>query len=203
MTRLPLAAAAALAALPAQALTITETFEALGPRDTIISAPLVTSIGTITGLAGSPGPNVFLASPGYTNFGAGNNPTTSVILTGNGDEHFEANLAFAAHTVAMDVYLNDLGPAELRFFNGSTLLFTYMFGVSDPNFQTVSYANFVTPINRFTFVSTLGGQLNTGLDNISISGGPGVVPEPASWAMLIAGFGLVGAVRRRQRFSLS
>jgi hypothetical protein len=26
-------------------------------------------------------------------------------------------------------------------------------------------------------------------------------PEPASWAMLIAGFGLVGAVRRRQRFA--
>jgi len=26
-----------------------------------------------------------------------------------------------------------------------------------------------------------------------------VVPEPASWAMLIAGFGLVGAVARRRR----
>ncbi len=30
-------------------------------------------------------------------------------------------------------------------------------------------------------------------------GGQGVVPEPASWAMLIAGFGLVGAVSRRRR----
>ena len=28
--------------------------------------------------------------------------------------------------------------------------------------------------------------------------GTGAVPEPASWAMLIAGFGLVGAVRRRR-----
>jgi hypothetical protein len=29
--------------------------------------------------------------------------------------------------------------------------------------------------------------------------GPAVIPEPASWTLLIAGFGLIGAVRRRQR----
>jgi hypothetical protein len=33
----------------------------------------------------------------------------------------------------------------------------------------------------------------------AFTGGNGVVPEPASWAMLIAGFGLVGAVARRRR----
>jgi hypothetical protein len=35
------------------------------------------------------------------------------------------------------------------------------------------------------------------LDVVSVNNG--VVPEPASWAMLIAGFGLVGAVSRRRR----
>jgi hypothetical protein len=30
----------------------------------------------------------------------------------------------------------------------------------------------------------------------------GVVPEPASWAMLIAGFGLVGAAKRSQRMTV-
>ena len=35
-----------------------------------------------------------------------------------------------------------------------------------------------------------------GVDNVSISL---AVPEPASWAMLISGFGLVGAVARRRR----
>jgi PEP-CTERM motif len=29
----------------------------------------------------------------------------------------------------------------------------------------------------------------------------GAIPEPASWAMLITGFGLVGAARRRQRLA--
>jgi hypothetical protein len=33
----------------------------------------------------------------------------------------------------------------------------------------------------------------------TFNGGGGAVPEPASWAMLIAGFGLVGAVARRRR----
>jgi hypothetical protein len=34
---------------------------------------------------------------------------------------------------------------------------------------------------------------------IAIPGSPGSVPEPASWAMLIIGFGLVGAALRRRR----
>ncbi|MCU0892685.1 MAG: PEPxxWA-CTERM sorting domain-containing protein [Sandarakinorhabdus sp.] len=36
------------------------------------------------------------------------------------------------------------------------------------------------------------------MDNLTI-GNAGAVPEPASWAMLIAGFGLVGATARRRR----
>jgi hypothetical protein len=35
------------------------------------------------------------------------------------------------------------------------------------------------------------------------TGGGGAVPEPASWAMLIAGFGLVGAMARRRKAALA
>ena len=38
---------------------------------------------------------------------------------------------------------------------------------------------------------------------VSLSGSAAVVPEPASWAMLVAGFGLVGAVARRRRTALA
>ena len=43
------------------------------------------------------------------------------------------------------------------------------------------------------------GQANGQLLLNSISGGVAAVPETATWAMLIAGFGIVGAVSRRRR----
>jgi hypothetical protein len=64
----------------------------------------------------------------------------------------------------------------------------------------------LTTVN-FNLASTTGLRFqfgpdgfNGGIQNVSFSFAPanGVIPEPASWAMLIAGFGLVGAVSRRR-----
>jgi hypothetical protein len=44
-----------------------------------------------------------------------------------------------------------------------------------------------------------GGTLTSGPGG---GGDPGVIPEPATWAMMIAGFGLVGGVMRRRRVAL-
>jgi hypothetical protein len=46
------------------------------------------------------------------------------------------------------------------------------------------------------------GIPQSGLVQIGTAAG-GAVPEPASWAMLIAGFGLVGAVARRRRTAVA
>ncbi len=46
------------------------------------------------------------------------------------------------------------------------------------------------------------GDLDSGRDDFGSSGFAGIsgaVPEPASWAMLIPGFGATGAMQRRQR----
>lgn len=40
------------------------------------------------------------------------------------------------------------------------------------------------------------------IDNIRFDNAAGTVPEPANWAMLIAGFGLTGAVMRRRRLAV-
>jgi hypothetical protein len=55
---------------------------------------------------------------------------------------------------------------------------------------------------RYQSINTVNGL--TGGSGVGVVGdGPidpnGVVPEPSSWAMLIAGFGLVGAVARRRK----
>jgi hypothetical protein len=65
-----------------------------------------------------------------------------------------------------------------QLFSGST---------AAPTFVPGSYAMtdvFGNPVARLT---------------IAEAGGGGVIPEPATWAMLIAGFGLVGAGLRRRR----
>lgn len=55
---------------------------------------------------------------------------------------------------------------------------------------------------RFRDTSTSGGFANIALDAVSLTGAVAAVPEPASWAMMIGGFGLVGGtMRRRQKVS--
>lgn len=49
---------------------------------------------------------------------------------------------------------------------------------------------------NLTFSATLEDPYGPALDNVSISGG--AVPEPASWALMIAGFGFAGAALRRR-----
>jgi hypothetical protein len=195
-----LAIALIAAAAPANALVV-EDFEALGPKDTAL-ASLATSVGVFTPIA--PGDNVWVASPGYTNFGPGLNPTTSSILTANGDEGFELVFAFAASSFHTQIYLNDLGPATLELFSGSSLLFSINFAAdSDTTNNLVGLSVWHSvPMTRMTFVSTLGGRLNTGLDNISLT--PfAAVPEPASWALMIGGFAVAGAAMRRRKASVS
>jgi len=66
----------------------------------------------------------------------------------------------------------------------------------------LSYAPNVSATNGLIIQHGPGSE-NRGLDNIVFTVKDSVampaVPEPASWAMMIAGFGLVGAAMRRRR----
>ena len=62
--------------------------------------------------------------------------------------------------------------------------------------SAVFTATSTSQVLSFLAIGTPGGQPPISmLDGVSLS----AVPEPASWAMLIMGFGLVGAAARRRR----
>ncbi|WP_235902787.1 PEPxxWA-CTERM sorting domain-containing protein [Sandarakinorhabdus oryzae] len=82
------------------------------------------------------------------------------------------------------------------FINGG--LFQLTVDLPNPALQGGSFSFSVNPGDTYGFyVRTTDGQLGRGQITADIT--PGGVPEPASWAMLIAGFGLVGAVARQRR----
>jgi hypothetical protein len=63
-------------------------------------------------------------------------------------------------------------------------------------------SGFAPGVNTLTFNVTNVGQVSgnpSGLRVEFLTSDAAVVPEPANWAMLIAGFGLVGAAARRRR----
>ena len=60
--------------------------------------------------------------------------------------------------------------------------------------------------STLTFASAEFNPYGPALDNVSILGDDGIggaVPEPASWALMITGFGLVGAAMRRRETALA
>lgn len=93
-------------------------------------------------------------------------------------------------------------PASLGYslFDASTnaLLGTGSF-VTDTPVWTLRTLNALAPLSGSLLIdirTTFTNQAGPGVDNVSLVE---IVPEPASWVMLVAGFGGVGAAMRRRR----
>ena len=193
-------AAGMMATAQASPLIAFEDFESVPVKDASLPS-LNTWVGTFSPAGGG---NVFVSSPGYTNFGPGLNPTSSSILTASGPENFDWTLSFAAALVSLEIYLNDLGPALMSFYDASdTLLATFSYASdsdSTNNLVSLSYDAGADVITRATFVSTLGGVLNTGLDNITIAQrGSTEVPAPSVLTLALLALVLLPASRAASR----
>ena len=79
---------------------------------------------------------------------------------------------------------------------------------TDNDFSTAAFFGIASDValQSVTIYSseTAGGAVGTRanlIDNLAISriAADGGVPEPATWAMMISGFGVVGALMRRRR----
>lgn len=101
--------------------------------------------------------------------------------------------------VGLDVGLNDNFDALVTFGDNSSQLFgitrnaNSFFGLtSDKLIKSISFGPGGGTTTSTSFV----------FDNLTIGTAGAGVPEPATWAMMIIGFGLIGASARRRRHSV-
>lgn len=105
------------------------------------------------------------------------NPVAGFLADLNWTVDFDTNATIAIYN-SSNVLLE-----SLTLENGSNLV--------DPGFHGFSRNSADISFVRFS-------NEYIGIRDITV-GGSAVIPEPASWALLIAGFGLVGAAARRRR----
>ncbi|WP_375392804.1 PEPxxWA-CTERM sorting domain-containing protein [uncultured Sphingomonas sp.] len=94
-------------------------------------------------------------------------------------------------------------------FGGTGLgVFAPIDATLNPAFQQFTSGSFVATASSGTLLflgaPTTTGDNDTALDLVTLvpaAAAPGGVPEPATWAMMIGGFGLVGASMRRRKTS--
>jgi hypothetical protein len=119
----------------------------------------------------------------FTDTGAANN---GIFTTSNGADWFYADSwswGFKPVGVSFNKFQCMFGPP-----NASMCVHTLDF-VGGFSINTIDFLNFSSDYEKLVFVYT--------------GGGGGVIPEPATWAMLIAGFGLVGVAARRRTAAIA
>jgi choice-of-anchor C domain-containing protein len=111
-------------------------------------------------------------------------------------------IAGMRYTVSFDISSNpDRSYAKsmlVGFGSATPVAITLSGPVQRPLRWTSHVLDFIAsgPSTQLSFRSTTSGPSGMALDNVAVVANP--VPEPASWAMMIAGFGLVGAMMRRR-----
>jgi PEP-CTERM motif len=190
---------------PGNAVTMAASMDVFGEVDAVVP---INGFG-ITGLTstaidldGTPGPGG--VGKGGFDLVAGRNYTLSFVVGG-------AQRGSVSDTFLVSL-LSDLS-GDLKLLGG-----TGVFGGLDPlllsaDFEALAILAGDTPftqsslnlraVNNSSFAFRIGtnSSNNIGplLDSVVLTESTGVIPEPATWAMLISGFGLVGTAMRRRR----
>lgn len=166
----------------------------------------------IPGWTATPNVNVvngtFSSSPSGTNLAKEGNQYLDLVGEGGA-----GSISQSFTTVIGQVYnlnfwyshnlFSGLGSASARLSAGSLSDSITHSGGTNANLAWTYYSGAFTASaasTTLTFVNTTGG-VNEGvfLDAVNVT----AVPEPATWAMLILGFGLIGAAMRRRETKLA
>jgi hypothetical protein len=194
-----LGAAAVLAAAPAQAVigyadTVLDYFNSgsgsfPGPYGGTFPGSFPVPVSTDVVLGAPKDPEDFLSLPqgSYVTVGF----TDETVIDGVGN----------------DVFIGEVGASGERadvFVSNDLINFTFLGTALDSSVTAFDLASigFALPVRALKIVGLDNFGGSPGFDVAFVQVLPGsvgpAVPEPASWAMLIAGFGMVGAMRRRR-----
>ncbi|WP_422344843.1 PEPxxWA-CTERM sorting domain-containing protein [Parasphingorhabdus sp.] len=164
--------------------------------------------GSCVDLDGSPGPGELTSLNSFA-FNAGDFVRLSFDLGGNqrrsGNDGYFVGFDFGSSIMVDDYGINFGGTDQIVIPSTNTSNITTSSGIAfDAPFFTRSIfftAGEAGSLN-FKFGSSSADNVGPLLDNVVLEiGAP--VPEPATWAMMIFGFGLVGGAMRRNRKSLT
>lgn len=164
--------------------------------------------GNCVDLDGTTGPGTLTSNS--IAFAAGDVLTISFDLSGSqrsrANDVFQFTANFAAPTDFTDAAcLSGFVSCGSGDFYGQTTLGLYQIDLAGGSPWT-TYALSFTPTQsgslQLYFGTTSADNIGPLIDNVLVTQS-GAVPEPATWAMFIAGFGLIGAGLRRRRAAIA
>jgi hypothetical protein len=147
------------------------------------------------------GGNILLDLGGYFNvIGAS---ITDRVTSGGGNNAFVGGTTDFTTSYKLTFYSDAAGTTSVGSFlspilaipGGPTTISSFL---TSPTFGSIPVRSV-----RYTILTTAGGEANdnAGLSNISFAGAR--VPEPATWGLMIVGFGMVGLSARRRKAAVA
>ena len=135
------------------------------------------------------------------NFSSYNSPD-KVFYNGTQPPVFRFDFTGLATIDSLLINVDNNDDYQIRLFNGATLAQTVNIAANEGSvgFGVESFTRAFAPVQAtYALVSMSGGDNAYGLGEVQFNGTlANAVPEPASWAMIIGGFGLVGGAMRRR-----
>ena len=168
----------------------------------VIAGPALTNNGggwSVTGLSFSANVNTFLTAFTYQNQGQAD----TIVLTDNGGNVLQS-VSTPSSSTSHVVNVNWSLSSGQQYWLLQTVVSNELFASFG---QALPSNTDITITNSGTFDYSIAGAVaatNFGSNSYwaafnDITTGGSVVPEPATWALMIGGFGLAGATLRRRR----
>jgi hypothetical protein len=188
-------------------------FSVIGKVDVVKSGDYgITCSGSCVDLDGSTGPGRITSLQSFA-FSAGDIVRYTITLGGNqrnvDSDGFFLGFSFDDSTSLVDYGYNfaNLGGNDQIVYSGTTRGISTSFAIAgNQSFGSYSLFFKAGDAGTLNFFTGTGSADNVGplLDKVTLSITNAAVPEPAAWAMMLAGFGLVGtAMRRRQKMAVT